>query len=87
MQNQRPFDEIAEDEYIEGKGYNDGNHNVWIAKTTNPRARKKKKYRGKDIEVDTATFNELLDAGKKKKTKFEDEEYEQYIIENSPING
>ena len=39
MQNQRSFDEISEDEYIEGKGYNDGNHNVWIAKTTNPRAR------------------------------------------------
>ena len=41
MQNQRPFDKIEEDEFIEGKGYNDGNHNVWIAKITNPRARKK----------------------------------------------
>ena len=66
MQQTRLFDELPDDENIPGRLYNDGGHNIWIVKTTNPRARKRTKYREREIEIAPATLSELKEAGEKK---------------------
>lgn len=90
MQQTRTFDEIPEDEFLPGKAYNDGEHTIWIEQHSNPRARKRKRYREKDIEVDPTKLDDLLDAGKKKKNSPaqdfpEDDEYAEYLIQNAPV--
>ena len=69
MWQERTFEEIPEEEYIQGKGYNDGNHTIWIERMTNPRARNRRKYHAKAIEIITDTLEELLKTGQKNAKK------------------
>ena len=86
---QRLFDEIPEDEVIPGRFYNDGGHNVWIEKTTNPRARKRTKYKEREIEIAPTALLELQEVGESRKNVLSDSEtvdddYVMEILSNSP---
>ena len=89
MQQRKPFDELPDDEPIPGRMYNDGGHNIWIVKTTNPRARKKTKYREREIEVASTTLSELKELREKKNVlsnnEAVDDDYITEILANSPI--
>ncbi len=86
---QRLFDEIPEDEVIPGRFYNDGGHNVWIEKTTNPRACKRTKYKEREIEIAPTALLELQEVGESRKNVLSDSEtvdddYVMEILANSP---
>lgn len=90
MQQTKPFDLIPEDENIPGRLYNDGAHNIWIVKTTNPRARKRTKYREREIEIAPATLSELKEAGEKKNVlsdnpNFDDDYVAEILANSTPI--
>jgi len=51
MKQVKLFDESCGDEVVPGRLYNDGGHNIWIEKTTNPRARKRINYHERVIEI------------------------------------
>ena len=80
---QRLFDEIPEDEAIPGRFYNDGGHNVWIEKTTNPRARKRTKYKEREIEIAPTALLELQEVGESRKNVLSDSETvdDDYVME------
>ena len=89
MQQTKPFNELPDDEPIPGRMYNDGGHNIWIVKTTNPRARKKTNYREREIEVASTTLSELKELREKKNVlsnnEAVDDDYITEILANSPI--
>ena len=88
MQQTRLFDELPENEMVPGRLYNDGWHNIWIVKTTNPSTRKKTKYREREIEIASATLSELKELRKKKNVLSDneaiDDDYVTEMLENSP---
>ena len=69
--------------------YNDGGHNIWIVKTTNPRARKKTQYREREIEIAPTTLSELKELRKKKNVLSDNEavndDYVAKILADSPV--
>ena len=87
MQQTKPFDELPDDGPIPGRMYNDGGHNIWIVKTTNPRARKKSKYREREIEIAPTTLSELKELREKKNVLSDnpnlDDDYVAEILANS----
>ena len=90
MQQTKPFNELPDDENIPGRLYNDGAHNIWIVKTTNPRARKRTKYREREIEIALATLSELKEAGEKKNVlsdnpNFDDDYVAEILANSTPI--
>ena len=90
MQQTKPFNELPDDENIPGRLYNDGAHNIWIVKTTNPRARKRTKYREREIEIAPATLSELKEAGEKKNVlsdnpNFDDDYIAEILANSTPI--
>ena len=88
MKQVKLFDESCGDEVVPGRLYNDGGHNVWIVKTTNPRARKKITYREREIEIEQVTLCELKDLAKKKNVlsdnELVDDDYVTEMLKNSP---
>lgn len=91
MQQTRLFDELPDDENIPERMYNDGGHNVWIVKTTNPHARKRNKYREREIEIAPTSLPELKELREKKNVlpnnEAVDDDYIAKIPANSPIIG
>ena len=88
MQQTRLFDELPDDENVPGRLYNDGRHNIWIVKTTNPRARKRTFYREQEIEIAPTTLSELQAVSKSKKNVLSDnpnidDDYVAEILANS----
>ena len=90
MQQTKPFNELPDDENVPGRLYNDGAHNIWIVKTTNPRARKRTKCREREIEIAPATLSELKEAGEKKNVlsdnpNFDDDYVAEILANSTPI--
>lgn len=72
MQQTIPFNELSDDENVPGRLYNDGRHNIWIVETKNPYARKRQKYREREIEIDPATLSELQQVSESTKNVLSD---------------
>ena len=89
MQQTKSFDKLPDDEPIPGRMYNDGEHNIWIVKTTNPYARKKTKYHEREIEIAPTTLSELKGLREKKNVLSDngtvDDDYVAEILANSPV--
>lgn len=89
MQQTKLFEKLPDDEPIPGRLYNDGGHNIWIVKTINPCARKKTKYREREIEIAPATLSELKELREKKNVlsnnEAVDDDYITEILANTPI--
>ena len=90
MQQTIPFEALSDDENVPGRLYNDGRHNIWIVETKNLYARKRQKYREREIEIAPATLSELKEAGEKKNVlsdnpNFDDDYVAEILANSTPI--